>query len=284
MAVGLALMAGPLAGVSLFSNYQQATQFGLICVLIAIGLVFMLPTPAVEPSNNTQKKGGFFSSFDIPAARTPPAIFLMMVRVCMALAFHIFQTIWTASLRERFDFGPKDYGRFISFIGLTYALSQGFLAKWLLKYCGGHTTTGRVRLLLGCATCLGIGRYAAFQTKSLLVVYGLFSGIVTSLGLVNTIFSADTSQIAPPDEIGGLFGVFAACESAAGMAGPLLGGALSYIHPIGAPLAAVAALYTLVFIMVYFGYERLVLKNSAGFSKKKKEKEEEEEAHLKRIN
>ena len=281
MAVGIALMAGPLAGVSVFSTYQQATQFGLMCILISIGLVLMLPAPAMETPNNKQKKSGFFSSFDIPAARSPPALFLMTARMCMALAFHIFQTIWTASLKERFDFGPKDYGRFISFIGLTYALSQGFLAKWLLKFFGGHTPKGRVWLLLCCSICLGVGRFAAFQTSSLPIVYSLFAGIVTALGLVNTIFSADTSQIAPPDQIGGLFGVLAAVESAAGMAGPLLGGALSYVHPIKAPLSAVVALYIIIFLMVFFGYEHLVLNYSTGFSKKK---EEEEEALMKRIN
>ena len=288
MAVGLALMAGPLAGVSLFSTYQEATYFGFGCVLISLALVAMMPTPSPTPqqptpSNSTARnmKKGFFSSFDIPTARTPAALFLMASRLCMTLAFHIFQTIWTASLKERFDFGPTDYGRFISFIGLTYALSQGFLAKALLKTFGGHTARGRVQLLLACCVTLGCGRYLAFQTSSLPVVYALFAGIVTCLGLINTMFSADTSQIAPPEELGSLFGILAAVESGAGMLGPIAGGALSYIHPIKAPLFAVLGLYALVFSMVLLGYDSLVLKNSQDFQKRERE---EEEARLKRQN
>jgi len=282
MSVGLALMIGPLAGATLFSTYQQATYFGFGCVLLSLILIFMMPTPTrAQQSKRELGKRGFLSSFDVPSARTPAAVFLMLCRMCMTLAFHIFQTIWTASLKQRFDFGPKDYGRFISFIGLTYALSQGFLAKALLKAFGGHAAQGRVRLLLGCCVTLGCGRYLAFQTTSLPVVYALFAGIVTSLGLINTMFSADTSQIAPPKDIGSLFGILAAVESAAGMAGPLAGGALSYIHPIQAPLAAVLGLYALVFLMVFLGYESLVLKNSQDFQKKELE---EKEALLKREN
>jgi MFS transporter, DHA1 family, tetracycline resistance protein len=264
MAVGLALMAGPLAGVTLFSTYQQATYFGMVCVVLATILVLCLPVPKASPAKNNEdtKAKGFFSALDTRSARTPAAVFLMATRVFMALAFHIFQTIWTASLRERFDFGPKEYGRFISFVGLTYALSQGFLAKALLKFFGGHTAKGRVRLLLACCVCLGCGRYLAFHTTSLPVVYGLFGAIVTCLGLINTMFSADTSQIATPDEIGSLFGVLAAVESVAGMAGPLAGGALSYIHPIKAPLYTVVALYVIVFVMVLNGYETLVLNHA----------------------
>ena len=289
MAVGLALMAGPLAGVSLFSTYQEATYFGFGCVLISLALIVIMPTPLPATatheqstsSNVSKKKLGFFSSFDIPTARTPAALFLMASRLCMTLAFHIFQTIWTASLNERFDFGPKDYGRFISFIGLTYAVSQGFLAKALLKTFGGHTSRGRVRLLLSCCVILGCGRYLAFQTSSLPVVYALFAGIVTCLGLINTMFSADTSQIAPPEELGSLFGVLAAVESAGGIVGPILGGALSRVHPVHAPLFSVLALYALVFCMVIMGYDSLVLKNSQDFQESERK---EEEARLKRQN
>lgn len=287
MAVGLALMAGPLAGVSLFSTYQEATYFGFGCVLISLALIVIMPTPATatqeQPTSDSvnKKRIGFFSSFDIPTARTPAALFLMASRLCMTLAFHIFQTIWTASLNERFDFGPKDYGRFISFIGLTYAISQGFLAKALLKTFGGHTSRGRVRLLLSCCVILGCGRYLAFQTSSIPVVYALFAGIVTCLGLINTMFSADTSQIAPPEELGSLFGVLAAVESAGGIVGPILGGALSRIHPVHAPLFSVLALYGLVFCMVILGYDSLVLKNSQDFQENERK---EEEARLKRQN
>ena len=64
----------------------------------------------------------------VPAAvRTGPAIIIMCCRICMALAFHVFQTIWQTVLKERFEFGPDDYNRYFGFIGFTFALSQGTL-------------------------------------------------------------------------------------------------------------------------------------------------------------
>merc|ERR1712086_620239 len=99
----------------------------------------------------------------VPSARTPPAVFLMVSRIFMALSFHIFQTIWTVALRERFNFGPKDYGRYYAFIGFGFAISQGFIAKHLVKTVG-KTDRGRKQLLLMCAVALGGGRFIAYET------------------------------------------------------------------------------------------------------------------------
>lgn len=91
------------------------------------------------------------------------------------------------------------------------------------------------------------------------MVYILFALIVTALGLVNTILTADTSYLASSDEIGSLFGILASVESGAGMVGPILGGALTYVYPIQAPLFSVIALYAVVYGLVAWGYERFVL-------------------------
>jgi MFS family permease len=101
----------------------------------------------------------------------------------------------------------------------------------------------------------------AYQTHSIVAVYCLFGAIVTALGVVNTIFTADTSKIVDPQDLGGLFGVLASVESIAGIAGPVLGGVLAGIHPINGPLVAVLLLYGVVFMMVYGGYERIVCRN-----------------------
>jgi MFS family permease len=98
----------------------------------------------------------------------------------------------------------------------------------------------------------------AYQTNNIVIVYILFGCIITALGLINTVFTADTSKIANPSELGGLFGVLGSVESLAGIIGPILGGSLAKIHPIRGPLIAVLFLYGVVFAMVYWGYERIV--------------------------
>jgi MFS family permease len=262
MAAGLAFMAGPLAGATVLKTYEQANAMGMVAIVMSAALIYRLPKPTVPPKKKEVEKTstGIVSFLDVQAARSPAGILFMLIRVCMGLAFHIFQTIWTTSLKQRFDFGPSDHGKFMSFIGLTYALSQGFVAKFLLQRLGGNTSPKhRVRMILGACFTLGVGRYVAFQTESLLVVYIIFGMIIMALGLVNTVLTADTSHLASSDEIGSLFGILAAVESASGMVGPILGGSLAYIHPVRAPMAAVVGLYATVFMLVAWGYEKFVL-------------------------
>eukprot|EP00535_Pseudo-nitzschia_heimii_P003696 CAMPEP_0197194298 /NCGR_PEP_ID=MMETSP1423-20130617/28996_1 /TAXON_ID=476441 /ORGANISM="Pseudo-nitzschia heimii, Strain UNC1101" /LENGTH=326 /DNA_ID=CAMNT_0042647705 /DNA_START=506 /DNA_END=1486 /DNA_ORIENTATION=- len=277
MAVGIAFMTGPLLGSLFFSDYRTAASFAGFCLLGSTICLVLLPPPATRKSDyengnlaleNEKRTSSSISVFQfsdlipnpVPSARTPPAVFLMISRILMALAFHVFQTIWTVALRERFNFGPKDYGRYYSFIGLGFAISQGFVAKYLVKNIGA-TDRGRKQLLLICAAVLGGGRFIAYQTDSMKTVYSVFGLIVTALGIINTIFTADTSNIASPRELGGLFGILSSMESIAGITGPIIGGILAtLVHPIWGPLSFVLILYGLVFLMILFGYERIVCK------------------------
>lgn len=274
MAVGLAFMAGPLLGSLFFKDYRTAAIFAAACLLGATFFIMLLPSPPIPTSGTEHKEDKVsekknspssslleFSRFLpdlVPAAKTPPAVFIMVARIFMALSFHIFQTIWAVALRERFNFGPKDYGRYFSFIGFGFAISQGFVAKYLVKKFG-ESDRGRKQLLLMCAVMLGGGRFIAYQTNSIKVVYSVFGLIVMALGVINTIFTADTSKIANPNELGGLFGLLGSMESLAGITGPILGGLLArYVHPIWGPLYAVLSLYGGVFLMIFWGYERIV--------------------------
>jgi MFS family permease len=282
MAVGLAFMIGPLMSSTILKTYQSAATFGGACLVVAAIFSWLLPTvnreihSQNETSTDTKRStthkstkgllGGILPDL-VPAARTPPAVFIAAARLCMGLAFHIFQTIWTVALRERFQFGSTEYSQYFGFIGLTFAISQGFLAKLIIQRFG-QTDRGRSRVLLVCALALGGGRLLAYQTHSLIVVYVLFAAIVTALGVVNTIFTADTSKIADPQDLGGLYGVLASVESIAGIAGPVLGGALARVHPIHGPLLAVVTLYGFVFSLVFWGYERIVCNSSATAAKK----------------
>merc|ERR1712232_173130 len=144
----------------------------------------------------------------------------MGIRLNMALAFHIFNTIWPASLKARFEFGPSDHARFMSFIGITYAISQGFVAKRIMYVLG---SSGKIYLIMMCCAVLGVRRFVAFHTESLMVMHVSFLFIINALGILNTLFTADTGSTAPSNEIGGLFGLLQSSESAAGMLGPFLG-------------------------------------------------------------
>ena len=264
MSVGLAFMFGPIMGATLIKTFEHAVALAIVLTALSMVLVAKLPSTTSTKAPANTKKTGILSFLDIKAARTPAAMFLMSIKVCMALAFHVYMTIWTVSLKQRFDFGPKDHGFFMSFIGLTYALAQGVVAKRVVKPLG---PAGRIRVIQLCCIALGLGRYFAFHTQSLLVVYVIFAGIITSLGVLNTILTADTASLASPDEVGGLYGVLESVESVAGICGPIAGGSLALIDPIGAPLAAVVGLYFVVFMLVTLGYDRLIIRGKSAHKK-----------------
>jgi len=271
MSVGIAFMAGPLLGATLVKSYECAVILAI--VLVCLSTLWISKMPKLQLQSNAiqmrekkeakKSKPSIFvqlsSMIDVKSARSSPAILLIIIRICMALAFHIFNTIWTISLKKRFNFGPRDHGQFMSFVGLMYALSQGYFSKRILTPLGHK---GRIRVILLCCVTLGVGRFVAYQVDDLALVYVMFAFIVTALGVVNTILTADTCLIAPSTEIGGLFGVLEAAQSGAGMIGPLAGGALAKIHPINAPLSAVVGLYVFVFILVFVGYEKFIFSKS----------------------
>ena len=259
MSLGLSFMIGPLVGGTMFDSYDQTVKIAILSTIISSVFIIFLPSP-LQLQVSSSKKTGIFDFFNVKAARSSGAIFLMVMRITMALAYHIFYTVWTTSLKERFNFGPSDHGKFMSFVGLAYALSQGFVAKNVIKICG---PTKKVQVLMVCCIILGFGRYWVYHTKSLGLVYAIFGVIITALGIVNTILTADTSNLASSEDIGGLYGALESVESLSGIIGPIIGGFLATkISPVKAPLTAVMMLYAFVFFYVHWGYDHFVVKSS----------------------
>ena len=267
MAAGLALMVGPALGATLFPTYEGAVNAGYLCLITASILIGILPVIETKQAQATSvTKPGFLSFLDVPSARSPAAVFLLTCRVLSTLSFHIFQTIWTVSLRDRFHFQPADYGRFMSMVGLFLALSQGFATKFILDCCCKNSANAgrqRVRLLVTCFFIVGFARFLAYMTDNLVAIYVLFAVMVTAMGVTATVLTADSTQIAAPDELGSFFGLQAAIENGAGLAGPLIGGALgAFVHPVKAPLAAVLTITALLVTMVGMGYDDTVLQHN----------------------
>jgi len=273
MSSGLAFMVGPMIGGYFVKDFDQSILIALGFIFISVFFIYKIPNhdSHAKKKQNDEKESSvktiganFFDFMKVKAARSPAAVFLMIVRTLMGLAYYIFNTIWTASLKRRFQFGPSDYGRFFSFIGLGFALSQGFVAGRLVRAFGPKRRTLLISL---CCIALGAGRWFAFQTQSIRVVYILFFFIITALGVMNTVISADTSKIASSDEIGGLTGLLDAVQSASGIMGPIIGGMLGQISwgtdinstNSFAPLVAVVTIYGIILILVLTGYEKYVI-------------------------
>jgi hypothetical protein len=306
LSIGLAMMVGPILGSHL--NYDQAVGLGLLLLCVSAGLVAGLPVPsspappprqgaqqqlssAERPQGDNPTDRCWWRWLDVPSARSPPAMFLLLSRLLSTTAYHIYQTMLIVSLRERFHFTPVDYGRFFSFIGFFFALSQGVLAKLFLLHLssrgGGDSNTGgkaatshqhrqHARLLVACSLTITVTRYFGYRSRNVRVVYAVFALMVSAYGVMSTVVAADTARIAAPNELGSFFGLLASVEGGAGMVGPFLGGALNSLFRSNSSrdppalssssssslsLWAVLLLNGLGTLLLARGYERIVLRN-----------------------
>lgn len=270
MSAGLSFMIGPVLGASLITSYTEATLAAIAFNVISGILLINLPVPKSstekledkEIKENTASITSFkaikeqvTAFLSLPVLQTPGAKVLLAMRCCMALAFNIFMVVWTVSLKSRFSFGPKEHAYFMGWIGLCYALSQGFLARWLIKLSGEDPTL----LLQVCVICLSGGRVLAMMTTSLVAVYVVMGIVIVALGVMNTAISSGCSRIAGKDQVGGLYGVTEAVESLAGLIGPTLGGVLQRINP-NFPIISVVATYLMVLVLVSLYYRDHVIR------------------------
>ncbi|GMH54477.1 hypothetical protein TrRE_jg10905 [Triparma retinervis] len=253
MSVGISFMLGPMIGGMFVSTFSAGALVAAVLTSLSWACVIMIPPPPNPkgPQNQTPKGGHTF--LDLTPLRSPGPRVVLLLRMLMSLAFHTFMTPWTPSLKERFDFGPKQHGTFMSFVGLVYALSQGFAAKAVVRAVGRSDL-----ILVSCSVFLSLGRVVAMGTDRLEVVYGCFFLIIISLGVTNTVISAALNGLAPPEKIGGLIGLVGSFESLAGMVGPMVGGKVFELGGKEGTLAVVCACYVGVAGTAWVGWRKWV--------------------------
>jgi len=267
MAIGLSFMAGPLLGTTVVKSYQEAILLSMGLTAFSGLFIFFLPAPQAAASPSSKKvSSGLMDFMRMPVLQTRGAQLLMLMRLTMALAFHMFAPVWQVSLKTRFDFGPMDHAKLMGMVGFSYALSQGLVAKPLIAWSGKDPT----KLILLCISILGGCRPFALKTSSVAVVYALYVPMVIALGVMNTAITTACSFLADGDQLGGLFGVMESVESIAGMVGPALGGLAAAYHA-DLPLAAVCGCYAAAFVLVLLFFNKHVAQAQAGVKAGKKD-------------
>ncbi|KAJ1462476.1 major facilitator superfamily domain-containing protein [Pelagophyceae sp. CCMP2097] len=244
MAAGIGFLGVSLGGFC--ADSKRATFVALLGFICSILGTFALPQKTVAPLLEKEgPKDGFFAAVrkmaSLPSARSPAGLLLLALRLLMGLAFHAFMAIWQTSLRTRFPgFGPSDTAKFLTFIGLGYAASQGAVARPLLGLA--DRTRNMPLLLIACCAALSLGRIAAFLSPTVPGIYVAYAPVIVALGVVNAAVTGAASSAAPPNERGGFIGILSAVESVCGIFGPVLGGVVSLFGPRHV-LALVVVLY-----------------------------------------
>lgn len=174
----------------------------------------------------------------------PRVVALLLSRGLCGLAFFVLTGTFDLFCKQRFSMTPETFGYFLSFIGLSFAVSNGLLVPFVHRLAGGGDgdASAEWRMLVGGMCVLGCGRLTLALSFTLPVLVG--GDLLVAIGgsLVGSATPALLSRAAQPGALGTLLGVSNSVHSVAGVLGPTLSGVLFELHGPGAPAAVAAAL------------------------------------------
>jgi DHA1 family tetracycline resistance protein-like MFS transporter len=151
------------------------------------------------------------------ALKRPGMPQILLIAFLAMCGFAMMEGTYALLCAKRFNFGQRQVGYIFAFVGILIVIYQGGLVRVVAK-----RIPERIALLAGLAlmTCsLPLIPYAPWEAAFLLVMVPLVWGS----GMNQTATSALASQITPPDEQGGLFGVITSMSTVGRIVGPLVG-------------------------------------------------------------
>jgi len=256
MAAGLGMIIGPAINMLLIRSYQQAAFASTICCILGMLLVTLLPlktATTVDPcahSDSAIFKAALIQSFrshiQSLSSTNSSTLVMVLLRFCASLAFWIFHTTFSVSLRDRFGITARGQSFVMAYIGLIYALSQHFVAKPVVRR---YSKDGPVTPFVICICGLAVGRLVCFMASEYPLVVVSLGMVVVALGVFNTILSAAISKAVDADSVGRTFGILQAVENMTGVFGPTLGGYLGALNPF-APIIAIQFIYGIMVMVI----------------------------------
>jgi MFS family permease len=151
------------------------------------------------------------------------------------LCFSGMEAILAIFCERFFRWGPHQIGYLFAYVGVVAALMQAGIVGALAKRFGERALVRAGLALMG----------AAFVAAGLVPPLALFLAtmgmIAVGSGLVTPSLSSLVSLATPPDEQGGILGVYQSLGSLGRAVGPFLGGLLYDVVGPGAPLWSAGA-------------------------------------------
>jgi DHA1 family tetracycline resistance protein-like MFS transporter len=224
-AFGLGFIFGPALG-GFLSQWGYGVPAVLAAVLSLVNLVMVLFW--LPESLTAERRAALSERNRVPisvksmlsALRRPVIGPLLNTRFVFALAFALFQTIFSLWGLRRFALSAQQTGYILAYVGVLSALVQGVLIGRLSRR---YTE----RFLIFSATVLmaaGLLGWALAPSVWFLLVDLI--PIAVAGGVLNTIINSVISKSVEPAEVGGILGVSASLESLTRVFAPTLGGVL----------------------------------------------------------
>ena len=241
-AVSAGLIAGPaLGGFLAHSGGNRLvgfvgaalSAFGAVLALVAMRRIPPAPKAATEERRP-------WRAIDLSLLGRYPAIRpLILVSVVASFALATLEGTFGRLIARLLGFGEREFGIVFSYESLLAVGMGAFGLAWLAA------RIDRATLLRGAFVVQGIGLalFPAAGTLAALIpgmVALLFASTLYGLGsgVVNPTVSAATSAVVPSERQGELFGVLQIARNFGFVVGPILGGRLFDLDPIGPYLFA----------------------------------------------
>lgn len=221
-AFGLGFIIGPVIG-GIFSQFGTRVPF-----LIAAGLslanwiygYFVLPE-SLKPENRRKfewKRANPIGAF-MQLKRYPSLIGLLIALLILFTAAQSTQTVWAYFTQELFSWNERQIGYSLGFVGLTVAIVQGGLIRFIIPRLG-HKRSIMLGLLL---YILGFTLFAFATEGWMMYLFMLPYGLA---GITNPAIQGIISTQVKPNEQGELQGIMTSLMSVSSIIGPLM---MSYL-------------------------------------------------------
>ncbi len=215
------ILAGSHAGRQMLATYGWNLAFFVaagMSLLASLLVLFWLPETLLPEARIHARKVQSRGHALMRALKRPGMPQILLIAFLAMTGFAMMEGTFSLLCAQRFNFGQREVGYIFAFIGTLIVAYQGGLVRMVAK-----RIPERIALLAGLAlmaASLPFIPYLGWEAPFLLILIPLVWGS----GMNTTATSALASQITPPDEQGGLFGVISSMSTVGRIAGPLIGG------------------------------------------------------------
>ncbi len=217
-AFGLGFVIGPMIG-GILGEYDPRAPFFAAAAVAGVNLIFgyfVLPETVTDAIRRPFeiKRANPFGAF-MAIRKLPNITKLLTVEFFYEFAFLVFPTTWAYFTLERFGWSPLLVGVSLMSFGISIALVQGLLIRWIIPKLGEPNT-----ILLGLGFNLIGFVFLVFNTSGLAAL--LFTPIIALGAVANPAIIGLMSQTVSDKEQGELQGLIASTRSVAAIFSPLV--------------------------------------------------------------
>lgn len=203
-----------LASMGIQLPFMTSSLLSLIASLLVLTLMNeTLPPEARMGARQEEKRGHAL----ILALKRPGMAQILIISLLSMTGFAQMEGTYSLLAKDRFGLGAKEVGYLFGFVGLLIVIYQGGLVRLVSRFLRERTA-----LIWGLglmAIALPLLAFFPWKWPFVLIMIPLAWGS----GMNNTASAALASQLTPPEDQGGLFGVINAMSGLGRILGPLLG-------------------------------------------------------------